>query len=337
MKRKPRLALFLLGASLLLSLLAACGEDGEGPRDILPGSGGPPEAADPAFERTPPPLVLAEFGNENIRTAEQYGVSVLMDMTHVNRGYVAARATASVKCLFEVLHTGTGEKYYYPLDGSGKDQFYPLAMGNGTYQFTVHANAPDAEGNPTTSYYPALQDAIEVALENDKAPFLVNSAVVDYGADSSAVTLSYQLAQHSATNLEVIQQVYYWIENNIKYDVEKAEYVQTSSSYVPNLDQVLTDKQGICYDYASLAAAMLRANGIPCQMIFGDVNTGDDGGVVYHAWNLVWTEEDGWIAAKIAAHPNGWVQIDLTFASSLGSDISGFVGSGENYDGTSVH
>ena len=73
--------------------------------------------------------------------------------------------------------------------------------------------------------------------------------------------------------MEVIQQIYAWIVDNVSYDQAKVDFVQKNTGYLPNVDQILQEKKGICYDYAALAAAMLRANGIPCQLIMGNVKT----------------------------------------------------------------
>jgi transglutaminase-like putative cysteine protease len=70
---------------------------------------------------------------------------------------------------------------------------------------------------------------------------------------------------------------------------------------------------------------MLRSQGIPTKVVFGYVSPDD----LYHAWNMFYTEEDGWTAVEFRADPNSWNRIDLTFSAS-GSDAD-FVGDGSNY------
>ena len=53
--------------------------------------------------------------------------------------------------------------------------------------------------------------------------------------------------------------------------------------------KTLRTGRGICFDYASLTAAMLRSQNIPARLEIG--YSGD----VYHAWISVYTEETGWI------------------------------------------
>ena len=54
------------------------------------------------------------------------------------------------------------------------------------------------------------------------------------------------------------------------------------SGYLPDLDQVLEKKMGICFDYASLTAALLRVQGIAVKLVIGYADN------TYHAWNEVY-------------------------------------------------
>ena len=88
--------------------------------------------------------------------------------------------------------------------------------------------------------------------------------------------------------------VFDYICENVVYDKEKAQAVQTTTGYMPVLDDTLRTGKGICFDYASLVAGMLRSQGIPTKMVFGDVSPDD----IYHAWNMFYTEETGWVTVK---------------------------------------
>lgn len=95
---------------------------------------------------------------------------------------------------------------------------------------------------------------------------------------------------------------------NIQYDTEKAATVQ--NGYLPSPDETLRTGKGICFDYASLAAAMLRSEGIPCKLITGYV-----GEETYHAWNSFYLESEGWITVEIRAKADEWQRVDITFAA----------------------
>lgn len=51
------------------------------------------------------------------------------------------------------------------------------------------------------------------------------------------------------------------------------------------MDDTLKSSKGICFDYAALMAAMLRAQNIPVKLVTGNVSPNN----LSHAWNLVYT------------------------------------------------
>ncbi|MDL2324145.1 transglutaminase-like domain-containing protein [Ruminococcaceae bacterium OttesenSCG-928-A16] len=304
-------------------LLAGCGAGSE--YFHIDGS---PKLANENFGRTPPPVQLAVFDNTQPATEERDGKTGTIDLTNIAKGYVAAASKSGVTTKFRVKK---GEEYYdYDLDNTGKFEVYPLSLGDGTYEFTIFHNIT---GNQYATF---LTQSVSVQLESEFAPFLVPSQIVDYNENTDCIELSYQLAQHASTNVEVVATVYHWVKNNISYDTEKAIEVLSNTLYRPVLDEIIQEKTGICYDYAAVVAAMLRANGIPCKLIMGNVQTPQDGSV-YHAWNMIWLEEVGWIAVQIPTTPEEWERIDLTFAAGSGSSIEDFIGDGNNYTEMSVH
>lgn len=74
---------------------------------------------------------------------------------------------------------------------------------------------------------------------------------------------------------------------------------------------VLEEKKGICWDYASLMASMLRSQGVPVKVVVGYTSRGE-----YHAWINVWSEEGGWVEGMIYFDGKVWKLMDPTFASS---------------------
>ena len=109
------------------------------------------------------------------------------------------------------------------------------------------------------------------------------------------------------------------------YDKEKAATVK--SGYLPVLDEVLKEKKGICFDYASLMTGMLRSQGVPCKLVVGYAGT------AYHAWISVWTEESGWVDGVIFFDGKAWQRMDPTFASSgkQSKAIMEYIGDGSHY------
>ena len=110
----------------------------------------------------------------------------------------------------------------------------------------------------------------------------------------------------------------------MNYDYAKAQSVQ--SGYLPNVDQVLASKTGICFDYAAVMTAMLRSQDIPTKLVVG--YTGD----VYHAWVDVYIKEMGWVDNFIYFDGVSWKLMDPTFAAAeTDQDLQEYIGDGDNY------
>lgn len=319
--RVPKQWLARLGlalAALACAAMVSCAGGGSASGGM---GDGRPEFADPEHLRTPPALKLPQTGSEQT-TYSDGQQSAMIDTSNVSQGYVGASCTAGSEVRLRV-QGGEGMVDFY-LDNTGRVEYFPLSYGDGSYAFSVLIVT---EGTQAIQF---LTAQASVTLESQLAPFLVPNKTVHFDESSSAVALSYELAEHASSDLEVIQQVYYWVKENVVYDTAKAQTVQSNLAYTPSPDETLQSKTGICYDYASLVAAMLRANGIPCQLVMGMVDTGE-GGTISHAWNMVWTTEEGWIAVEVPATPEEWERIDLTFAASGNQNIAEFVGDGSHY------
>ena len=100
----------------------------------------------------------------------------------------------------------------------------------------------------------------------------------------------------------------------------------TEAGYIPDIDNTMKTKKGICFDYASLMAAMLRSQNIPTKLVVG--YSGD----AYHAWISVYLHESGWIDNIIEFDGKNWSLIDPTLAANnSGSSVKNYIGDGSNY------
>lgn len=243
---------------------------------------------------------------------------VLLDLEHVGQGYVGISVVSDAKIKLLVL-VGEDQSEQYTVPQDGTPVIFPLQMGDGTYTFKVMKHVKDK------TYARIYAVDMNVKLEDEFQPFLRPNAYADYNEDSECVLLAAKLAATAEDELGVVGAVYDYICDNIVYDREKAEAVQTSTGYMPVLDETLETGEGICFDYASLAAGMLRSQGIPTKVVFGNVSPND----VYHAWNMFYTEETGWVTVEYEVKDDGWNRLDLTFSAN-GAD-SDFIGDGTNY------
>lgn len=120
---------------------------------------------------------------------------------------------------------------------------------------------------------------------------------VVYNTDNECVRMSNILCAGQKTNSDKFVAIWEWIIGNMSYNHIRA--ITVKAGYVPNLDFILSTKNGICLDIAALMVAMLRVQGIPSKLIFGDAVVGFT--TTYHAW--------------VSANIDGkWIQKDPTFA-----------------------
>jgi len=245
----------------------------------------------------------------------QYGDRAGIDTSALSEGYVAVSATSQTRLKFQVIKDE--DTYTYDLPADGTPSIFPLQMGSGSYRFRVMENVIEQK---YSELYSVTADAV---LSDEFQPFLRPSTYVNYSADSACVQKARELAAGAATELDMINAIYDYIRGNITYDKDKATSVK--SGYLPYPDETLQTGKGICFDYAALAAAMLRSQGVPTKMIFGYVAPKD----LYHAWNMFYTDETGWVLVGFEAGADTWNRIDLTFAAG-GADAQ-FIGDGNNY------
>lgn len=244
-----------------------------------------------------PEMKQAEFhANQASKTGP-----VEADFSALAEGYVAMAVTCDKPLKFQVIHGA--DTYNYDLDHNGTPSIFPLNMGDGSYQFRVMENV---SGNKYAQLWTETKD---VTLEDEFQPFLRPNQVVHYQESSACVALAVQLAEGCETDVEVVSAIYDYLVNHIAYDQEKADTVK--QGYLPKPDQTLQEEKGICFDYAALAAAMLRGVGIPCKLVTGYMGAEE----VYHAWNTIYLKNQGWITVQIEASAEDWNRIDTTLAA----------------------
>lgn len=225
-----------------------------------------------------------------------------VDTSHTSEGYVAAVANNGSTLKFQVIGNGVTNTYNMP--GDGTPLIAPLSNGNGTYTFKIMQNT---SGN---RYVELFSTSASVRLENEFAPFLIPNVYCDYNANSSCVSLARSITAGAQNEGDVAGLIYEWVQGNIKYDNQKAAALSNNSGYTPNPDSTLSSRTGVCFDYASLTAAMFRSMGIPCKIVTGYVS-----GNIYHAWNMIYIDGT-WKTANVEIRGNSWELIDLTLAAS---------------------
>lgn len=251
-------------------------------------------------------------------TAVKKKGNATIDYSNISDGYVMVQYGAASTKKMKVQVAGPSTTYTYNLPASDWVTF-PLSDGNGNYKVTVLENT---QGN---KYALLVSASFKVTLKDEFAPFIRPNQYVDYANAEKTLKKAKELTEKIDDPLKKVEKIYNFVVKNLSYDTQKAATVK--SGYLPVLDDVLEAKKGICFDYASLMAGMLRSQGVPCKLVVGYA------GADYHAWISVWTEETGWLDGVIFFDGSTWQRMDPTFASSSkGSEaIMKYIGDGTNY------
>ena len=268
----------------------------------------------------------AKPAGSHVRTPEASGTvtygnkTVTADASNTSRGYVMIRYNGSVgKIKVQISKDGT--TYTYDLNARDAYEVFPFSEGDGTYSVKVFEHV---SGN---QYAQAFSQNLTVTMPDPFAPFLTPNQYVNFTADSTAVATGAEVAASvsAGDGIGVVTSIYDYVIKNISYDTQKAATVK--SGYLPDVDQVLAARKGICFDYAALMTTMLRSQDVPAKLVIGYT------GSLYHAWINVYIDSVGWIDNFIYFDGQNWSLMDPTFASSGGNDASirQYIGNGANY------
>ena len=245
----------------------------------------------------------------------------IVDISNISQGYFMVQYTGQYDAIkLQLRSEGNPEPYTYDLAADGEYYTFPITTGSGNYTLTINENI---DGN----YYAVVDTAtFSVNLESDFTPFLFPNQYVNFTEESDVASIGQEIATGAVDDLDVVNRVYDYVIHNIAYDTEKAVSVQ--DFYLPDVDETLATKKGICYDFASLMTSLLRTQNIPSQLVIGYAGT------TYHAWISVHTPETGWIDNMIEFDGEDWERLDPTFAatSSDNPELAEYVGDGTNYN-----
>lgn len=242
-----------------------------------------------------------------------------IDLSHTEQGYMMILYTGNAtKANIQMTGPdGTNYKYFI----SPSPDYVPITFtgGEGSYIISAYENI---EGD---QYVSLFTETVKVSLEDEFLPYMYPNQYVNFTEDSTAVQMAAELASQTDTDIDFLSDVYNYVIANVSYDDEKAMNVQIG--YLPDIDETMRTKKGICFDYAALMAAMLRSQGVPCKMAIGYSNE------VKHAWIDVYIEGTGWIDRAIEFNGEEWKLMDPTFASSAEDQeaVQEYIGDGCNY------
>lgn len=336
-KVKLHKALFSVILSIIITGTCACGSSNE--ETVSPTATALPSASTestqtPASSNAPAKnaSVLPPSGEKGSRDNTPVclvpvasGTNVLenefakVDASNLSDGYIIVKYTGSSDKVKLQITGPSGITYTYNLSTTQQvEEVFPLQSGNGEYMVNVFENI---EG---TQYSLVFTEPIQVNITDEFSPFLYPNQYVDFTSASIAVEQAKNLAYICNSDLDVVSEIYNFMITNITYDHEEAETVQ--SGYIPDVDEVLSTRKGICLDYAALMTTMLRCQRIPTRMEIGYAGT------AYHAWLSTYITDVGWVNGIIEFDGKNWKLMDPTFASNVKEEtLKDFIGDGSNY------
>lgn len=219
------------------------------------------------------------------------GSDINLDIRNVSKGVFSVSTSDESGKAYKVMVEKDSDRLVYNLEPNGTEQVYPLQLGDGNYRISILVNKT---GN---QYAVAATKNIKVKLDNQNIVYLNSIKLVNFNDDMEVVKKAKEITKNLKTDNEKIDAIYQYVINQYTYDYNKKNLPVT---YVPDLNRVFESKKGICYDYSSTVAAMLRSIGIPTKLVMGSSDYVNE----YHAWNEVYDRD-----------ANVWRVIDSTKGS----------------------
>lgn len=243
---------------------------------------------------------------------------VTLDVSNKEQGYMIAQVDASAARINLQMTGPDGVLYSYFIDSS-ESAVIPFTGGEGSYQLLCYQQI---NGDMYTAIF---SDTIDVSFENIFLPFLYPNQYVNFTPDTEACILARTMMPEDTSDVEALKIIYDYVISHVTYDEEKAQTVE--AGYLPDIDETLNTGTGICFDYAALTTAMLRARDIPCKLQIGYASD------IKHAWIDVYIRSKGWINQAISFDGESWVLLDPTFESNAedAEAIQSYIGDGDNY------
>lgn len=241
-----------------------------------------------------------------------------LDVSNTGQGYFTGISDSSDLTTSLQITTPSGLNYSYFIQPE-EQAVIPFTDGDGDYLITAYQQVSGDQ-------YAALYcETVTVTLDNEFLPFLYPNQYVDFSADSEASKLALSMISEDTKDIEALQLIYDYVVDNLTYDYEKADTVETG--YLPDVDDTLKTGTGICFDYAALSTAMLRSCDIPCKLQIGYA------GDIKHAWIDVYIRSKGWINKAISFAGDTWSLMDPTFDSNSDDKeaIQDYIGDESNY------
>lgn len=196
----------------------------------------------------------------------------IIDISLINEGVVKVNYKSD-KQLAVVVEKGEKREQYIL---SKNNTSIPLQLGDGAYLIKT------LEHKEGTTYKVVDKTSINVKLINKNSVYLQSIQQINFDKEQPVIKKANELTKGFKTDQAKLARIYTYVISNIVYDYDKVD--KLTNTYLPSINDTFATNKGICYDYASMMAGMLRSQGIPTKLVKGYSNNVDE----YHAWNEVY-------------------------------------------------
>ena len=243
---------------------------------------------------------------------------ITLDRSTAAQGYVRLRMDkATDKEVRVYLYKGS-EYDAFILDGSKEWYTLGLTNGDGVYTVKVYEHAKD------NLFFNRGEVAVEARLADAMAPFKMANQKIDYTSAPNTVAKAAELTRGCNTDRQKIEAIHSFVATGIRYDYDKAAQNDSTGSFrVPDLDEILASRKGVCVDYSALMCGMLRSQGIAARMEYGYLAGGK-----YHAWVSAYDPAAGWVRFDPSTYSVGY-QVNLSW-------VNNYIADNGNYSCTEV-
>lgn len=232
-----------------------------------------------------------------------------IDTSTASQGFITLKYSDGTSAKMRAGISFNGGKWSYYDYSMGKTLQLELTGGSGRYTAALFKKVGGNYVTVTQASFNAnvAPSSVPTGSAASQYPqYLKSVSEISFSSTDSVAKKAASLCKGLKSDQEKILALYNYIARNFKYDYDFANKVISGQikTYTPTPTNILSNKKGVCYDFASLFAAMCRSQGIPCKLVKG-YSTKING---YHAWNSVYD-----------AKSDKWYVIDLTLAVCKGN------------------
>ncbi len=228
----------------------------------------------------------------------------MIDTSDLSKGLVTVSGVGKDSESYRFIMAHGDDVVAHRLDANGEEEVFPLIFGDGEYDFRIVRMLSRGLGTRI------MNERVNVTIKDEMYRFVNPNKFANYSPKMVSIRAANEIKEMYESDKDQLLAVMKYIDERVEYDDDKAESISAQSVYVPNPEETLHDEKGICIDYASLAASMLRSIGIPTKIVVGTYDSKD--GTVAHAWNAVFLKADGWVYVDLSGSGTTYIQKELS-------------------------